>query len=156
MAWFVQVSNSWSSTNISPEGATGWCTQLLLTFVPQSLNRLMGIRHGGWFLPYMYTSMKAKCFGSGETAGYRTCKKPGHSCVRRIVSYAGWRARSSWRAAGRALKFVVQQVAGTDEIQSLKDARTAMEYRINRLAAARVPGQCERCERCIEGLQGVV
>ena len=48
-------------------------------------------------------------------------------------------SRSSWRAAGRALKFVVQQVAGTDEIQSLKDARTAMEYRINRLAAARVP-----------------
>ena len=156
MAWFVQVSNSWSPTSISPEDANGWCTQLLLTFVPQSLHRRMGIRHGGWFLAYMYTSMKAKCFGSGATAGYRTCQKPGHSCVRRIVSYAGWRAHSSWRAAGRALKFIVHQATNTDEIQSLKEARIAMESRINRLVAACVPGQCDTCGRRVEGLQGVV
>ncbi|CAE7634748.1 unnamed protein product, partial [Symbiodinium sp. KB8] len=156
MAWFVQVSNSWSTTSISPEDANGWCTQLLLTFVPQSLHRRMGIRHGGWFLAYMYTSMKAKCFGSGATAGYRTCQKPGHSCVRRIVSYAGWRANSSWRAAGRALKFIVHQVTNTEEIQSLKDARIAMESRINRLVAACVPGQCDTCGRRVDCLQGVV
>ena len=155
MAWFVNTSATWFATDLDPETANAWCTQLLLSFIPHSLHRQMGIRAHHWYLPYVYTSLKAKCFGTGDAAGHRTCQKPGHSCVRRIVSYSTWRARRAWRAVGRALSFVVIKSTSTDEINSLKEARPVMDARLERLCAPRVPGCCDRCHSPCLGLQGI-
>ncbi|CAE7774416.1 unnamed protein product [Symbiodinium necroappetens] len=141
---------------MSTDEANSWCRAMLLALVPPLLHARMGITRRGWFLPYMYGTVKAKCFGSGPDAGKHVCNKPGHSCLRRIVSYATWKARRSWRAAGRALSFIAQSVLLTDEVPSLKQARPFMAEGLERLQPCREVHVCDRCHGPCEGLQGIV
>ena len=97
VAFFVRVSSAWCAVDMSVEEAQAWCVALLTAFVPARLRRQFGVVPGRWFLPYCYNSMKPKCFSNGR----RSCEKPGHSCMRRIVSYVKW-------PAGRALTFILQ------------------------------------------------
>ena len=156
IAWFVSVSQTWTTSSMSTDEANSWCRAMLLALVPPLLHARMGITRRGWFLPYMYGTVKAKCFGSGPDAGKHVCNKPGHSCLRRIVSYATWKARRSWRAAGRALSFIAQSVLLTDEVPSLKQARPFMGEGLERLQPCREVHVCDRCHGPCEGLQGIV
>ncbi|CAE7300227.1 unnamed protein product [Symbiodinium sp. CCMP2456] len=156
IAWFVSVSQTWTTSSMSTDEANSWCRAMLLALVPPLLHARMGITRRGWFLPYMYGTVKAKCFGSGPDAGKHVCNKPGHSCLRRIVSYATWKARRSWRAAGRALSFIAQSVLLTDEVPSLKQARPFMAEGLERLQPCREVHVCDRCHGPCEGLQGIV
>ena len=71
--------------------------------------------------------------------------------MRRIVSYVKWPARRLWRQAGRAIMFLLQTVLLTDEIWSLKSARSEMERKMGRLLPARQVGCCDRCHgRCAD------
>ena len=119
VAFFVCVSSAWCAVDMSVEEAQAWCVALLTAFVPARLRRQFGVVPGRWFLPYCCNSMKPKCFSNGR----RSCEKPGHSCMRRIVSYVKWPARRMWRQAGRALTFILQMTICTDEIWALNTAR---------------------------------
>lgn len=153
MAWFVCVSTSWHATSITPTEANAWCLTVLLTFVPRALHRHLGLRPGRWVLPYCYTSIKDKCFqGEGSS---RSCSKPHHSCMRRIVSYCKWPCRGVWRQASRALAFLVKHTIFSDEVWGLKDARADMEKKLDRLIAPRRAGFCDRCGGHCHPLQGI-
>ena len=121
--------------------------------MPRALHKHLGLRPGRWVLPYCYTSIKHKCFqGEGSS---RSCSKPHHSCMRRIVSYCKWPCRGVWRQASRALAFVVRQTIFSDEVWGLKDARADMEKKMDRLAAPRRAGLCDRCGGRCHPLQGI-
>ena len=150
-AFFVSTSLCWAEAELSLEEANAWVKLLLLSFIPAHLHKKLCISNTGWFLPYAYCSIKAKCFGPEG----RTCTKPHHSCVRRIVSYAGWKARRCWRAAGRALTYVVKQVLQGDEVWSLKESRPSIDAGLARLIPSRVAGVCDRCGGPCAGLQGI-
>ena len=120
--------------------------------MPTRLKRAFGVLPGREFLPYCYNSIKAKCFLNGR----RVCSGLGHSCMRRIVSYAQWPARKVWRQAGKALAFLLQETLITDEVWSLKNARRDIESKIDRLLPPRQAGVCDRCHNAYCGLQGVI
>lgn len=151
MAFFVCVSSAWCAVDMSVEEAQAWCVALLTAFVPARLRRQFGVVPGRWFLPYCYNSMKPKCFSNGR----RSCEKPGHSCMRRIVSYVKWPARRMWRQAGRALTFILQMTICTDEIWALNTARRDLERKMARLLPARQAGRCDRCHGACAEIQGI-
>ena len=150
-AYFVCVSSTWQAVNMSVAEAQAWFNALLTVFVPTRLKRAFGVLPGREFLPYCYNSIKAKCFLNGR----RVCSRPGHSCMRRIVSYAQWPARKVWRQAGKALAFLLQETLITDEVWSLKNARRDIESKIDRLLPPRQAGVCDGCHNACCGLQGV-
>eukprot|EP00969_Alexandrium_andersonii_P014286 622713-Alexandrium_andersonii.AAC.1 len=47
-------------------------------------------------LPYAYATIKAKCHSTG---GLRTCRKEGHSCLRKIISWCSYPAKT-WLRQG--------------------------------------------------------
>eukprot|EP00438_Fugacium_kawagutii_P032969 Skav223879 [mRNA] locus=scaffold1226:486160:488450:+ [translate_table: standard] len=147
-AYFVGVSGAWMAVDMTVDEAQAWCVALLAAFVPPRLQRQFGLKSGKGFLPYCYNSIKPKCFANGRQ---RTCQKSGHSCMRRIVSYVKWPARRLWRQAGRAISFLLQTILLTDEVWSLKSARSEVERNMVRLLPARQVGRCDRCHgRCAD------
>ena len=95
-------------------------------------------------LPYLYATVKAKCFISGK----RTCVHPSHSCMRKIVSYALLEA--SWkrlfRKISRATMVLVMRLGFGDEIGSLALTASTMRRRYRDLVMPAQPlRSCVRC-----------
>lgn len=95
-------------------------------------------------LPYLYATVKAKCFISG----HRTCVNPLHSCMRKIVSYA--LLESSWkrlfRRISRATMVLVMKLGFGDEVGSLALTASTMRRRFQDLVMP--PQPLQNCKRC--------
>ena len=87
-------------------------------------------------------------------SGY--AQKPGHSCVRKIVSYARWPRRPLWRSLHRAWESILKHFGDTGDAWSLDDAARKLQQ-LHRLPLN--PGGdcpiCCRCFRAMSRLEGI-
>ena len=70
-------------------------------------------------LPYMYNAMKSKCFDTSPSDLSRTCRKQGHSCLRKIISWAQHPGRAFFRRASRACEILLRHLRVGWETKSL-------------------------------------
>ena len=95
-------------------------------------------------LPYLYATIKAKCFRSG----CRVCSRDAHSCMRKIVSYAclekNWRAL--FRRVSRATMILIMRLGFGDEVASLSLAASTLRRRCRALVVPQQP--LRRCLKC--------
>ena len=80
-------------------------------------------RKKGWtgsIVPYTYCTIKSKCHDQSAMRRGRTCQKPGHSCMRKIISWWHHPARPQLRAAGRAAAAWIECLRMSWECASMK------------------------------------
>ena len=80
-------------------------------------------RKKGWtgsIVPYTYCTIKSKCHDQSVMRRGRTCEKPGHSCMRKIISWWHHPARPQLRAAGRAAAAWIECLHMSWECASMK------------------------------------
>ena len=76
----------------------------------------------------------------------RCCSKIGHSCVRKICSYAArWPKRKVWRLFKRAAEVLVRQMCPSAEVFGLDDASSKVRQGLKLLAMPAEPLRCARC-----------
>lgn len=68
--------------------ANQWLCMFVMSVLGTKLARRLKISRSSFLLPYVYITMKAKCW----CQALRVCRKPFHSCVRKVVSYATGKA----------------------------------------------------------------
>ena len=82
-------------------------------------------------LPYMYATVKAKCFVTGR----RTCCNETHSCMRKIVGYSlmerSW--KNLFRKVSRATMILIIKLGLGDEVTSLSTAATMLRRRFQHI-----------------------
>ena len=140
---FAMLSPTWVLSTFSTADAELWCRQVLRELLPVRLQKLLMLHRYKAVLPYYYCTIKSKCFSSHG----RTCKKPVHSCVRKIVSFVAWPLRRRWRAIHRGLETVLKCTGMGDEVWRLRDARRILDSRMRFAGLSRGAGPCRRC-RC--------
>ena len=153
VASFALIATSWSLTALTAESANVWLLSLLCQVLGQSMVSKLGIRATSWVLPYCYVTIKSKCwFG-----GVRVCKKFGHSCVRKIISYAKWPRRRLWRSLHRGWETLLKHFGDTSDVWSLKDAAHQLKL-MSKLPANPWPShpKCCRCYRNMHSFEGIV
>ena len=109
------------------------------------------ITAASWLLPYSYASIKEKCW----QYGLRVCFKKGHSCVRKIVSYARWERKLVWRSVHRAWDIILKSSGCTCDVWSLNDASARLKRGLEHLCPNH-SGRCHRCSSYLPGCAGVV
>ena len=92
-------------------------------------------------LNYMYMNLKAKCFREGQG---RTCAKPGHSCLRKVVSWCSHPAVDYYRLVARGIQTLAVTWGRSFEVRSLKTAAADLRKRAAELEAPDAPF-CARC-----------
>ena len=116
----------------------------LLHLLGEPLFQRLGFSQCPRVLPYCYMTFKSKCFADH----FHTCTKASHSCMRKLVAYAGWPKKPLWRSAHRALDTLVKSHGCTCDVFSLKEASSRLHEGLRQLAEASPVGdQCE-CTRC--------
>ena len=138
---FAMLSPTWVLSSFSTVDAERWCRQVLQVLLPARLQRFLMLRRYKSVLPYYYCTIKSKCFSSHG----RTCNKPLHSCVRKIVSFASWPLRRRWRAIHRGLETVLKCTGIGDEIWCLRDACRVLDSRMRFAGLSCGAGFCRRC-----------
>ena len=133
------------SRRCCPCAATLLVVDILTLLVPGRLHRMFCVDRPAEWLPYMYTTLKSKCYdGCGRG---RTCTRFQHSCARKIVSFAGWPARLAWRAVSSGLVHALKHHGGSWEVWSLKDTAREVTEAYEQLSVR--PGNlvsfCARC-----------
>ena len=71
-------------------------------------------------MPYAQCTVESKCHDQSALRRGRTCKKPGHSCMRKIISWWHHPARPKLRAAGRATAAWMECLRVSWECSSMK------------------------------------
>ena len=71
-------------------------------------------------MPHAHCTIKSKCHDQSALRRGRTCKKPGHSCMRKIISWWHHPARPKLRAAGRATAAWIECLRVSWECSSMK------------------------------------
>ena len=111
-------------------------------------------RWAGFGLNYMYMNLKAKCF---THLGGRTCKKPGHSCLRKVVSWCSHPAVDYYRWLARGVQTLVAAWGRGHDVSSLKTAAAELRRKVAALSGPAVGGQPRaegqtpgvgHCDRC--------
>ena len=125
--------------------ANTWCWNVLNCLLSERLKKFLHFHKYEHVLPYMYGTIKSKCF----VGGVHSCCKVGHSCIRKIVSCAAWPCRKRWKYIHKALETVVRSVVMSDEIWGLKDVCVVMQSRITKasIGSTRL-NACGRCSCC--------
>ena len=109
---FASASASWERCQASPMEANQWLCMFVMSVLGTKLARRLKISRSSFLLPYVYITMKAKCW----CQALRVCRKPFHSCVRKVVSYATGKAnvygdpsttggKQSWNIVARPMTF---------------------------------------------------
>ena len=137
LAYFAHVAPAWRLTKLTCEQANEWCWSVLDCLLGDRLKSFLGFARYSRVLPYVYGTVKSKCFQGAAWV----CQKERHSCFRKVVSCAAWPMRKRWRYIHRALEFVMREVGGGDEVWSLREAADIIS---SRLQTAKV-GQIKRC-----------
>eukprot|EP00971_Amphidinium_carterae_P082130 1624575-Amphidinium_carterae.1 len=94
-----------------------------------------------WAPPYVYPLVKSKCFAN---CGRRTCAKPNHSCMRRIVCMACFPWASGWKVVARAVRGVVRRTNVSHEMWDLSNTRQTIDGLVYNFGS---PLACS-CVRC--------
>ena len=131
----------WSVACISPHDLSKLVYGASLFAVPAFLRK--GPLQRGSFAPYMYPFVKAKCYA--ESGGH-ICKKLGHSCFRKVVSFYAIPWRKAWRLASRALQILVISTGGGFSVWRLKDIIPQFKAGFAGLRPADEPHQCIHCQ----------
>ena len=80
-------------------------------------------RKKGWagsIVPFTFCTIKSKCYDQSAMRRGRTCQKPGHSCMRKIISWWHHPARPQLRAAGRAAAVWIECLRMSWECANMK------------------------------------
>ena len=96
----------------------------------------------GSYAPYMYPFVKSKCYAA---EGGHVCKKPRHSCLRKVVSFfrAPW--RRSWRLVGRGIQLLIMSTGPGFSVWRLRDIIPTLQ---KGLQVLRAPGNLRCCTCC--------
>ena len=154
LASFALAASSWSLTHMTEDLANAWTLSMLFRVLGVPLASKLGLNAASSVLPYTYVTIKSKCWHNG----IRLCTKPGHSCVRKIVSYARWPRRPLWRSLHRAWESILKHFGDTCDAWSLDDAARKLQQ-LHRLPQ-NPGGDCPTCCRCframgrLEGITG--
>ena len=142
---FALVARTWHLSCLSVACANTWCWNVLNCLLNERLKKFLHFHKYKHVLPYMYGTIKSKCF----VGGVHSCCKVGHSCIRKIVSCAAWPCRKRWKYIHKALETVVRSVIMSDEIWGLKDVCIVMQSRIAKasIGSTRL-NVCGRCSCC--------
>ena len=108
-------------------------------------------RWGSASIPYMYRSVKSKCYDGGPDARGLLCKKVGHSHLRKICSWYKHPAKSFYRGASRAMSIAVNRLRVGWETRSLKTASRDLKDRWEQMLQERgsrtLAPTCCRCHK---------
>ena len=108
------------------------------------LSTRLGISPCIWLLPYVYCTIKSKCFQSGHKS-VRICKEIGQSCARKICSYVKWPRRIVWKRIHRCAELLVKKIRPGAETWGLRDAAKRLKDGLGFLQAGENPYLCTRC-----------
>ena len=140
---FITSSGTWTFTSMSCAHAATLIHTYMKALVPERLHQMLGVTCPNGWLPYMYVTIKSKCF----RGGVRVCTRAGHSRLRKVASSAAWPMRRRWRYIHRALETVMREYSGGDEVWSLRQATHVMNARIQAARPVTAHGTCARCQR---------
>ena len=139
---FALVAKTWHVSCLSVQVANEWCLTVLHCLLTDRMKKFICFRRYRCVLPYTYGTFKAKCFRDG----LHTCQRAGHSCMRKIVSFAGWPSRRRWRFVHKALETLVRSFVMSDEVWGLKDVCKVMDSRMSTACAHTCRSfTCGRC-----------
>ena len=147
---FCMLASTWMFLTLNVETANSMLCRKLQEILGEELYNKVGLTTPALLVPYVYGTMKSKCWH----AGVKVCKKTGHSCVRKIVSYFAWPAKHVWRSAHRALETIVKHFGATRDAWSLADASLQLRQGMQRLRSS--DGECCRCGNSFSGNAGLV
>ena len=116
--------------------------------------------------PFLKPLIKSKCFTSGLG---RTCPKPNHSCVRRVVSFAGIPCKPSWRRIATVLSEILKRLLLTFDVFDISLSSKVFRERVQNLRPPTgvTPGGvdcgnpnpieelCAKCKKPMNGTYGV-
>ena len=142
---FVCLSSTWTFVKYSRSYANKVLLQRMKDTLGVTLSARLGLRDGVWVLPYVYTTLKSKCFFDGYQVR-RCCKKLSHSCVRKICSYAKWPKRRVWQYFNRGADVILRCLCPGFEAHGLKDATAKLREGLRDLDVPGNPYTCLRCQ----------
>ena len=91
-------------------------------------------------LPVIKPLIKSKCFASGIG---RSCTKPGHSCIRRVVSFAGNPCKSAWRRVSACISHMLKSTRISADVLDISEAPERLREGIKSLPS--LSCSCHRC-----------
>ena len=149
---FVFAAATWSTTMLSVAEANSWVAGMLCRVLGKKLAKKLGVEPGSFVLPYSYGTLKSKCW---TDTGMKFCRKRGHSCIRKIVSYFGWKKRNLWRSMHRAWDSILKHFGESCDTWSLSDASQRLRC-MSSLPTVCPQGNnfCSRCFRAMADLEG--
>ena len=148
---FAFAATSWEHTVLREDEANNWLYCLLLNILGSWLAKRLRVSKASSLLPYVYVTVKNKCW----TSAVRTCKKPLHSCVRKVVSYAAWPAKRTWRSIHRAWETILKHYGESNDTWSLGDASDRLKHGYA-ILCHNPTATCGRCGCCMQGCAGMV
>ena len=90
-------------------------------------------------VPTMKPLVKSKCFSHGVG---QTCAKPRHSCLRRVVSFAGAPHKAAWRRVASAVSFMLKDVGLSWDVFDISKAQLILKERLALLPPLRACCKC--------------
>lgn len=140
---FRQDNDHWLPVNAQVEDIVEEYRCLHEQCLPQHLRHYAKkSRWAHYSLPYAYTTLKQKCFQSGTG---QTCRKPGHSCFRRIIAWTTHPAKSLYRGAARAISGMITALGAGFETANLHTAIPDLRRAVGKLRRSSTPHVCTRC-----------
>ena len=117
-------SPAWTIRSEHPDEMEEIIRNRLAEVIPRRWHKRYGKGATEAVLPHLYGTLKQKCFSwDAETrTTRRVCTKPGHSGLRKVVSFITWPRRKAWRRVGRALEQATKLAMPGFEAWRLKDA----------------------------------
>ena len=148
LSWLRRDSDRWRRSYQSVADLEKSLVQLHAPLVARGLvpKRSPGCWTGN--VPYMYITIKAKCWTMTGDVCQHTCEKPGHACVRKICSWIRHPYRNWLRRVGRAARVLLLSLRFGDAVPNLKRAAPCLLERVGRLSAPR-DASCDRCGACV-------
>ena len=149
---YTVCSATWTLSSLMPHDATLLIQLVLRTLVPYCLHDWLGVGLPCAWVPYMYVTIKSKCYSTGA----RLCTRIGHSCCRKIVAYCKWPFRQRWRLVSRACDVILRKWGHGSEVSSLKHATSGLLEDCRNLEYIDFGLQCCKCGCVKPLLNGVV
>ena len=149
---YTVCSATWTLSSLMPHDATLLIQLVLRTLVPYCLHDWLGVGLPCAWVPYMYVTIKSKCYSTGA----RLCTRIGHSCCRKIVAYCKWPFRQRWRLVSRACDVILRKWGHGFEVSSLKHATSGLLEDCRNLEYIDFGLQCCKCGCVKPLLTGVV
>ena len=91
-------------------------------------------------VPVIKPLIKSKCFASGLG---QVCTKPGHSCIRRVVSFSGNPCKSAWRRISACISHMLKSTRISSDVLDISEAPERLREGLKSLP----PLACA-CKRC--------